>query len=198
MKKKVFGIILVLITILSIFPVTAMAAQFERCPLCGTENSFVYYNKDYGYCYKCHRTNDTVCLNINVKSDALSYDEVEVIVYNNGKVERMAVVPSGDQTIMLSGLQRGWYTVCINMNGCMPITQTIYLYNKDNNLSYTMRLRGDVNGDGVVSEIDYNMVKSYLNHRGWLYGYQYQCADVNGDWRVDNKDLEILNLSVFD
>lgn len=197
MKKKIFGIVLAIVTVLSIFPMTAMAAQLGRCPLCGEENAMVWYNDNYGYCYKCHCSTDTVGLHLNIKSDALSFDKVEIIVYKNGKIERMAVVPSGEQAVWFDGLQKGFYTVCINMNGYMPVVYNVWLYDNQS-ASFNLHLRGDVNSDGIVSEIDYNMVKNYLNHRGWLYGMQYQYADVNGDWRVDSKDLDVLNLVVFD
>lgn len=196
--KKIITTILAIAMILAVIPATAMAAQLSRCPMCGAENAFSYYSKDCGYCYKCHRTNDTVCYTVTVKSDALRFDEAEVILYQNGKVERMAVVPSGEQTILFSGLQRGVYTIAINMNGYMPIYQAVWLYNKEQSAYYNLHLRGDVNGDGIVSEIDYNMVNNYLNHRGWLYGAQYQYADINSDWRVDRKDLDIYKLVVFD
>lgn len=197
MKKFITTILAVMMIVMAI-PATAMAYQPSRCPLCGTENSFVYYSKEYGYCYKCHRTTDTVCLTVNIHSDPLSFEQPEIILYKNGKIERLASTYSGDQTILFSGLQKGLYTLCINMNGYMPITKTLNLFNKENAQSYNLRLRGDVNGDGIVSEIDYKMVRNHIN--GWprLVAYQYQCADINGDWRVDSKDLDIIKLSVFD
>ncbi|MCQ2076963.1 MAG: dockerin type I domain-containing protein [Bacteroidaceae bacterium] len=196
MKKKIFGIILVLVVALSIFSTTAMAAQLGRCPLCGEENAMVWYNEDYGYCYKCHRSTDTVSLQLNIKSDELRLDTTEITVYKNGKIERLGYFPSGEQTALFNGLQKGFYTVCINMNGYMPVVYNVWLYS-DQDVNFNLHLRGDVNSDGIVNANDYNMIKNYLNHRGWLYGMQYQYADVNGDWRVNNKDLEILKLSVF-
>lgn len=197
MKKKICSMLLVIVAVLTILPATAMAYQMGRCPLCGEENAMVWYNKDYGYCYKCRRSTDTVGLHMDIRSDALSFEQAEIVIYKNGKIERLANVPSGDQTVWFDGLQKGFYTVCINMNGYVPVVYNVWLYN-DQTASFNLHLRGDVNSDGIVSEIDYNLVKNYLNHRGWLYGMQYQYADVNGDWLVDHKDLDVLNIAVFD
>lgn len=196
--KKFLCFLMALILALSITVTTTMAAQVGRCPLCGAENAMVFYSVEHGYCYKCHRSTDTVCLTVNVKSNALSFDECEVILYQNGRVERMAVVPSGDQTIIFSGLQKGVYTIAINMNGYVPVYQTVWLFNQETSANYPLHLRGDVNSDGIVGTADYNMVKNHVSGRRFLFGYQYQYADVNGDWRVDSRDLDILNMVVFD
>ena len=195
--KKFFAFILTLAMILTLCVSTAVAAQVSRCPLCGAENAMVWYNSEYGYCRKCHRSTDTVSLTVNVKSDALSFEQVELAIYKNGRVERLSYVPSGKQTICFDGLQKGFYTVCAKMNGCVPIVYNVWLYNSQTATFY-MHLRGDINGDGVVDAFDFHMLDNHLNHKHYLYGLQYQYADINGDFRVNNKDLDGIKTIVFD
>lgn len=59
--------------------------------------------------------------------------------------------------------------------------------------SYFLGGNGDVDGDGILSDKDIPMVSNYLEKNGSLTVDQYARADVNGDGRVDNADLLLLN-----
>ena len=49
-------------------------------------------------------------------------------------------------------------------------------------------LRGDVNGDGRVSTLDYIAIENHIMNRNKLTGDKIIRADVNGDERVSTLD----------
>lgn len=66
-----------------------------------------------------------------------------------------------------------------------------YSYNPDNiEKNDTI---GDLNGDGVIDENDYNLLKYYIDGNQELTNEQIKVADTNGDGVIDEKDKEILN-----
>lgn len=67
----------------------------------------------------------------------------------------------------------------------------IYLYNPDN--IETNETTGDLNGDGVIDENDYNLLNGYLSDNQELTPEQIKIADTNGDGIVDDKDKELLD-----
>ena len=49
---------------------------------------------------------------------------------------------------------------------------------------------GDVNGDGIVNNKDFGILRQYLNK--WDVDIDERAADVNADGSVNNKDMGIL------
>ena len=54
------------------------------------------------------------------------------------------------------------------------------------------RRLGDVNGDGVIDNLDAAMVYAAYNGKGTLSDEQAACADVNGDGVIDNLDESMI------
>ena len=64
----------------------------------------------------------------------------------------------------------------------MALSETAYVA--------VVRLPGDVNGDGVVGNKDFGILRQYLNN--WDVTINESNADVNADGIVNNKDMGIL------
>ena len=54
---------------------------------------------------------------------------------------------------------------------------------------------GDINQDGVVDELDLDVLRNYLADKDTypLTAYQFKLADLNQDGKVDSKDEAILD-----
>ena len=52
--------------------------------------------------------------------------------------------------------------------------------------------KGDVNFDGVVDNLDQDLVLQHVNERIVLQGEQFERADLNNDGVVDSGDLSLL------
>ena len=59
-------------------------------------------------------------------------------------------------------------------------------------LSKSAAIPGDVNGDGVVNNLDAVLVYAYHNGKSELTEEQLAAADVNGDGRVNNLDASMI------
>ena len=63
----------------------------------------------------------------------------------------------------------------------------------DGTKTYTVIVSGDINGDGIVSEIDYVKVKNYISRLIDLDSVSLEAADINRDGLINAIDLEKLN-----
>lgn len=58
--------------------------------------------------------------------------------------------------------------------------------------AYTRRLYGDVNGDGVISNADADLIQNYLVGIGLFDNYQKIAADVDGNGDVTIDDVTMI------
>lgn len=54
------------------------------------------------------------------------------------------------------------------------------------------RMRGDVDGDGKITENDINLIQKHISSGVILTGIDFWCADVNGDNKVNFTDANII------
>ena len=47
-----------------------------------------------------------------------------------------------------------------------------------------IHLKGDINGDGKVTFTDVNKANLHYKNKSILSGYEFMCADVNGDGKL--------------
>lgn len=59
-------------------------------------------------------------------------------------------------------------------------------------VSYTFVIKGDVNGDGKMSAIDYVMLRNYLDGKSGLSGAYLKSADTKSDGKVSALDYVLL------
>lgn len=55
------------------------------------------------------------------------------------------------------------------------------------------RMRGDVDGDGKITENDINLIQKHISSGVILTGIDFWCADVNGDNKVNFTDANIIS-----
>ena len=56
----------------------------------------------------------------------------------------------------------------------------------------TIKISGDVNGDGKVSSTDLSILKQYIMEEQTLEGIYLEVADINGDGDVSLTDLSLM------
>ena len=58
--------------------------------------------------------------------------------------------------------------------------------------SYTIIIKGDVNGDGKISSLDYVLVKNHILNLSHLSGGPSLGGDVNGDSKISSLDYVLI------
>lgn len=77
-------------------------------------------------------------------------------------------------------------------DGSVATGMVITITTGGSTVDYSVVLRGDVNGDGRMSALDYVVVRKYLDSATALEGAYYKGADTNGDGNVSALDYVIL------
>lgn len=77
-------------------------------------------------------------------------------------------------------------------SGTISTGMTFTLKESGNNKTYTIVVKGDVNGDGAIYATDYVKVKNYIMGNTTLNNAYLQAADVNSDGRVYATDYVII------
>ncbi len=85
-----------------------------------------------------------------------------------------AVVKKADGTQITSGIVATGMTMSITTNG--------------STIDYSIVIRGDVNGDGKLSALDYVKVRNYLDGVSTLQNVYLKGADASGDGKVSALD----------
>ena len=95
-------------------------------------------------------------------------------------------VPSGTYTmkVMKQNHVTREYTITV---GAEAVTQDVKIH-----------LKGDVNGDGNITNIDVNKTNLYFRSKTNLTDYELLCADVTGDGKITNLDVNRMNLHFRD
>lgn len=91
-------------------------------------------------------------------------------------------VPSGTYTmkVIKQNHVTREYTITV---GTEAVTQDVKIH-----------LKGDINGDGKITNSDVNKANLHSKGRSVLTGYEFLCADANGDGNITNSDVNRINL----
>ena len=65
---------------------------------------------------------------------------------------------------------------------------TGYQYSKDGN-TYTIVIKGDINGDGIIDASDFEEIKEHMVHKQILKDEFEEAGDINSDGEVDIRDV---------
>ena len=89
------------------------------------------------------------------------------------------------------------YTLGENKNnspyvGTGDIIKIYQIDNIDNAVEYMAVVRGDLNGNGLISAIDLLYIKEYFINKTSFKGAYYKALDVNGDGRKSALDLQTM------
>lgn len=102
-------------------------------------------------------------MNVNIGTTAK-----QMLSKIKGTVKRDGVVITGDEAI--------------------GTADTITINSGSNSATYRIIIRGDVNGDGKISAVDYVKIKNYIMGSSSLSGSFKQAADANGDGKISAVD----------
>lgn len=104
---------------------------------------------------------------ININADISSEFKLAIVSFKNSKGEKKAngLVATGDKMI-------------ISVNG--------------NKTEFTLKITGDVNGDGRISVGDIAMIKGNILEKNTINGVQLLAADLNGDGRISVADFGMV------
>lgn len=58
--------------------------------------------------------------------------------------------------------------------------------------AFTRRLYGDVNNDGIISNVDVTLVQRFIAKLEIPDEYQEKAADVNGDGEISMQDVVLM------
>lgn len=125
---------------------------------------------------------DTDDVIIQLIPDGMSEAAYETIVYGNTASYSIAKVESGTYTMKVMKLNHVTreYTVTV---GSEDVTQDVKIH-----------LKGDINGDGKITVMDYMRVNSHAKGVTFLTDYDLKCADVVGtDGKVTIIDAMRIN-----
>lgn len=94
-----------------------------------------------------------------------------------------------------TGIQQSKYVYDFNNDyGYIKKSDVAYVYGTVKNLDDGVQtyLKGDVNGDGNVTSIDYMMIKNHIMNTDTLTGDKLKRADVSGDGKITSVDYMMI------
>ena len=184
-------------------------AQYAICSPIADEYGTIYFKNDSARLMAFGASIRSV--NVEKMPDKLSYAEGEpfdpagmqvTVTYANGKVRdvtryvRFSTEPlTQEDTEFTILFPYAKYRNTDNADGTSEAGQPVETPQTTITLTVTGgagRRLGDVNGDGVIDNLDAAMVYAAYNGKGTLSDGQAACADVNGDGVIDNLDASMI------
>ncbi|MBR1423611.1 MAG: Ig-like domain-containing protein [Ruminococcus sp.] len=131
--------------------------------------------------------NDEIELTVKLNSD--DYDTSwPVTAEISGKT---GVINSVNGKVTIPSLADGTYT--IKFSAANFVTRTYNITVKGGkiteNLTPSLNLKGDINGDGKLNASDLLLAKSHIKRVSLLKDYQFACADIDNSKTVNASDL---------
>jgi len=125
--------------------------------------SFLGYNNNNNILSNIPLGENTINIDANIKS---KYNLVNVEILNSkGEKKTDGVVATGDKLIITSG---------------------------SNKTEFTLKVKGDVSGDGIIDISDLAMIKAKLLNKRNLEGIKFNASDINEDGLIDISDLAMV------
>ena len=142
----------------------------------------------------------TVPKGVEVNGTITSYgsdsESVTVQLIEAGHTEPAyeAVVKGNSANYSIAGVAPGTYTMKVIKNNHVTREYTVVAGNSSVIQDVKIHLKGDINGDGKVTTIDFVRVNSHARGVTLLSGYELKCADVVGtDGKVTTADAIRIN-----
>ena len=97
-----------------------------------------------------------------------------------------------------SDVPPGTYTMKVMKKNHVTREYTITVGTEAVTQDVKIHLKGDVNGDGNITNSDVNKINLHFRGKTTLTGYEFLCADVTGDGKITNSDVNRMNLHFRD
>jgi len=125
--------------------------------------SFLGYNNNNNVLSNIPLGENIINIDANIKS---KYNLVNVeIVNSKGEKKTEGIVATGDKLIIASGSGK---------------------------TEFTLKVKGDVSGDGIIDISDLAMIKAKLLNKRTLEGIKFNASDINEDGVIDISDLAMV------
>lgn len=148
----------------------------------------------------------TYTLNVTrVTSDKASTSEIinKMAVKVNGSII-YGISPGTTTSTLLSTVtnNRGLATIKdsggnAKTSGDLKTGDTITITGNDGSISYTISVKGDINGDSIVQIKDLILVQSHILNKKRLTGYSFYAGDINNDGVINIKDLILIQSHIL-
>ena len=132
----------------------------------------------------------------NVESFNSGTDPVTIQLIEQGQSEAAyeAVVKGNSATYSIANVLPGTYTMKVMKKNHVTREYTITVGSSNVTQDVKIHLKGDINGDGKITIVDYAKANSHARGVTWLTGYELKCADVvANDGKVTMADAGRIN-----
>ena len=117
-----------------------------------------------------------------------------VELLQNGAVKYTATIAKTTASYSIAGVLPGTYTMKVMKQNHVTREYTVTVGSSNVVQDVKIHLKGDINGDGKVTTIDFVRVNSHARGVTLLSGYELKCADVVGtDGKVTTADAIRVN-----
>ena len=123
-------------------------------------------------------------------------DDVTIQLIASGASEAAyeTIVKGNSASYSIADVAPGTYTMKVMKNNHVTREYTVTVGSEDVTQDVKIHLKGDINGDGRVTTIDFVRVNSHARGVTLLSGYELKCADVVGtDGKVTTADAIRIN-----
>lgn len=136
-------------------------------------------------------------LGVTVSGTVTSYNNTaDVVTVELWKDDVTAAVytttTSDTAAYKFDSVEAGSYTMKVSKNNHVTREYEITVGNEAVIQDVKIHLRGDINGDGLISSGDNTLMMRHIRRTSLLTGYQYQCADINGDGAIASGDNTLM------
>ena len=144
------------------------------------------------------------CLNITKKTNSLEEEKVIKNIKNNTTVKTLLSLLNINQNAVSIKVYDQYNT--LKSENSIVVTGDILkvIYPGNNQISYTLSIMGDANGDGSLNTQDLVQIRKHIV--GWIdpatgesfekIGVYYQSIDINQDGEIDTRDLVIARKQI--
>ncbi len=105
-----------------------------------------------------------------------------------------ATVTGNSAEYTIANVANGTYKMVISKANHVTLEETVTVADEDATKNVKICPKGDVNGSGTITTVDFSMANSHAKEINILSGYRLKCADVVGtDGRVTTADAMRIN-----
>lgn len=130
---------------------------------------------------------------VNISGSDIS-KPVSISVTVGGQEVYAGTFENGEYAV--PALNEGHYTVTFAMENCAPRSYTVKTGAEILELDATLKLYGDINGDGNLTTVDVGRVNAHIRQTSTLDEYDFIVANVNYDTLLTTADCGMINAHV--
>lgn len=125
--------------------------------------------------------------------DATEYVTLKLFKQGSTAPIQHLTVNGENASYMFMNVENGNYTVTVSKKNHVERTYTVTVSSSTVTLDVKIHLLGDINGDGTVSDTDYNLANNHVRQISLLKDYAFSCADINNSGYITTFDTMRIN-----